>query len=141
MRCVAPFRFSLIWISPFYHPPSPTLPSQEKNTFSPHNYLTNLFKNKTANYNPPLTAPDFSILLSPDLAKLPPVYIVGCGKDPVRDDVLVFEQEIRKLGVKTKFDYYEGWPHLFWIVPGVEMGTKAVGNIVKGIQWLGENMG
>ncbi|PSS18483.1 hypothetical protein M430DRAFT_139760 [Amorphotheca resinae ATCC 22711] len=95
----------------------------------------------TANYNPPLTAPDFSILLSPDLAKLPPVYIVGCGKDPVRDDVLVFEQEIRKLGVKTKFDYYEGWPHLFWIVPGVEMGTKAVGNIVKGIQWLGENMG
>ncbi|KAB5576483.1 lipase/esteras-like protein [Coniochaeta sp. 2T2.1] len=89
-----------------------------------------------AAYDPPRDDPTYSVLLSPDLSSLSPTYLVATGKDPLRDDVLVFEKAARDAGVRTHLDFYEGFPHLFWIVPGLKKGEVAVGNIVKGVKWV-----
>lgn len=93
-----------------------------------------------ASYDPPLESPDFSVLLSTELGSLPPTYLVAFGKDPLRDDVLVLERELKKVNVKTKLDYYEGFPHLFWVVPGLRTGKIAVDNAIVGIQWVVGNI-
>lgn len=54
----------------------------------------------------------------------------------MRDDVLVFEKIAKEAGVSTKLDYYDGFPHLFWIVPGLKKGEAAVGNIIEGVKWV-----
>jgi versiconal hemiacetal acetate esterase len=74
--------------------------------------------------------------LSNKLSLLPPTYIVACGKDPLRDDALVFEKRLKAVNVKTKLDYYEGFPHMFWIIPGLARGEIAMKNIVAGTKWV-----
>jgi versiconal hemiacetal acetate esterase len=49
-----------------------------------------------------------------------PVYIVTCWKDPLRDDGTVLEVMFKEKGFKVKRDHYEGVPHYFWIVLGME---------------------
>jgi versiconal hemiacetal acetate esterase len=70
------------------------------------------------------------------LASLPPTYLVASGKDPLRDDTLVFERVAREAGVSTKLDYYEGFPHLFWIIPALKKSEEAVANIIEGVKWV-----
>ncbi len=76
------------------------------------------------------------VTLSKDLKSFPPTYISTCGKDPLRDDGKVLEVMLKKEGVKTKSDFYEGVPHYFWLFPGVERGEEFLGNVVKGAQWI-----
>jgi versiconal hemiacetal acetate esterase len=87
-------------------------------------------------YGAPADSTDVSVLNHANLAKLPPTYLVVTGKDPLRDDGIALEQELKAKGVKVKSDHYDGFPHLFWIVPGLETGTTAVNNIVGGINWV-----
>lgn len=43
---------------------------------------------------------------------LPPTYLQVCGMDPLRDEALVFERELRtEHNTKTKLDVYPGLPH------------------------------
>jgi len=65
------------------------------------------------------------ITLSKDLGKFPPTCISTCGTDPLRDDGRVLEKMLKKEGLKTKSDRYEGLPH----IPG---GEKFLANVVKG---------
>jgi versiconal hemiacetal acetate esterase len=79
------------------------------------------------------------ITLSKDLGKFPPTYIATCGKDPLRDDGRVLEAMLKKEGVKTKSDLYEGLPHYFWMMPGIQGGEQFLANVVKGAQWVLSN--
>jgi versiconal hemiacetal acetate esterase len=78
------------------------------------------------------------ITLSKDLGKFPPTYIATCGKDPLRDDGRVLEAMLKE-GVKTKSDLYEGLPHYFWMMPGIQGGEQFLANVVKGAQWVLSN--
>ena len=48
--------------------------------------------------------PEFSPLLYPSHAALPPLYIQVCGWDPVRDECLLYEKVLHEAGVETKID-------------------------------------
>ena len=79
------------------------------------------------------------VTLSKDLSKFPPTYVCTCGKDPLRDDGRVLEEMLKKEGVKTKSDKYEGLPHYFWMMPGIPGGEAFLANVVKGAQWVLSN--
>jgi len=79
------------------------------------------------------------VTLSKNLKDFPPVYIATCGKDPLRDDGKVLEAMLKKEGVKTKSDFYDGFPHYFWLFPGIERGEEFLGNVAKGAQFVLSN--
>ncbi|KFY93140.1 hypothetical protein V500_03885, partial [Pseudogymnoascus sp. VKM F-4518 (FW-2643)] len=53
--------------------------------------------------------------LSKNLASFPPTYIATCEFDPLCGDGKVMELALKKAGVKVWSDYYDGYPHYFWI--------------------------
>jgi versiconal hemiacetal acetate esterase len=67
------------------------------------------------------------------------VYIATCGKDPLRDDGRALEAMLKKEGIKTKSDHYEGVPHNFWLFPGIERGEEFSLNVAKGAQFVLSN--
>jgi versiconal hemiacetal acetate esterase len=97
--------------------------------------MKSFFEAAGANYNDEKTF----VTLSKDLGKFPPTYIATCGKDPLRDDGRVLEQMLKKEGVKTRIDNYEGMPHYFWLMPGIKRGDEFLVNVVKGAQWVLSN--
>jgi len=85
--------------------------------------------------------PDTFVALAEDNHKnFPPTYFASCEFDPLRDDAKVMEAALKEAGVETKHDYYEGFPHYFWIFPSVPEGQKFVGNLLGGIEWLKSKM-
>ncbi|KAH9818136.1 alpha/beta hydrolase fold, partial [Teratosphaeria destructans] len=84
-------------------------------------------------------SPLFSPLLFPTgHAGLPPTYFQICGKDPLRDEALIFERILRQdESIKTKVDVYPGMPHGFWSVAlELKASKKFVDDSVKGWEWL-----
>ena len=82
-------------------------------------------------------------LLSPALWKtghsgLPPSVFQIAGQDPLRDEALIFERELREQeGTKTKVELYPGQPHGFWsVAPTMKASAKFVQDSVKSIGWL-----
>lgn len=69
---------------------------------------------------------------------LPPTYLQIAGLDPLRDEALIYERELReKNGIKTKVDVYPGVPHGFWSVfPNLKITQKFNQDSVTGIKWL-----
>ena len=56
----------------------------------------------------------FTILAEDNHKYFPPVYLVSCEYDPLRDDARAMELALKAAGVATRHDYYEGMPHFFW---------------------------
>ncbi|KAH7231593.1 Alpha/Beta hydrolase protein [Fusarium redolens] len=75
-------------------------------------------------------------LLSSRLADFPPVYLVACGADPLRDDNVAMEHELRANGVKVKLDKYEGLPHAFWMFSNLDATKMFLGNLLAGIKFI-----
>ncbi|PVH71374.1 alpha/beta-hydrolase [Cadophora sp. DSE1049] len=75
------------------------------------------------------------VSLSKNLAEFPPTYIATCGKDPLRDHGIVLKAMMKKVGVKTRSDFYPGVPHYFWLFPGIKGGEEFLANVVKGALW------
>ncbi|KAL5610292.1 hypothetical protein FOVSG1_004973 [Fusarium oxysporum f. sp. vasinfectum] len=75
-------------------------------------------------------------LLSPHINKFPSVYLVACGADPLRDDNVAMEHELRSKGVKVKLDMYQGLPHVFWMFPTLSATKTFIGNLLAGIKFI-----
>lgn len=100
---------------------------------------TDLFMN---NYCPEVERrkdPLLSVALWKDALKgMPPSIFQVCGQDPLRDDSLIVEREMReKHGIKTKVEVYPGLPHGFHsVVPTLKASQKFVNDTVEGVRWL-----
>ncbi|KAH7226935.1 Alpha/Beta hydrolase protein [Fusarium oxysporum] len=75
-------------------------------------------------------------LLSSHLAKFPRTYLVACGADPLRDDNVAMEHELRSKGVNVKLDVYEGLPHVFWMFPTLSATKTFIQNLLAGIKFI-----
>ncbi|KAB5583160.1 Alpha/Beta hydrolase protein [Coniochaeta sp. 2T2.1] len=71
-------------------------------------------------------------------AGLPPIYFQICGWDPLRDEGLCFERELREEhGTRTKLQVYPGLPHGFWsFSPQLGKTKQWVEDTLGGVQWL-----
>lgn len=50
--------------------------------------------------------PNFSPILFPSHSNLPPMVIMICGMDPLRDQDFLYERMLREAGVKTRTYVY-----------------------------------
>lgn len=67
----------------------------------------------------------------------PRLYSQVCGRDPGRDEVYIFEDILKGLGVETKTDLYVGLPHCFWIgLRSLPEGKRWERDTVDGVGWL-----
>jgi versiconal hemiacetal acetate esterase len=84
----------------------------------------------------PPADPLFSVLLHPDLAQLPPTYLVACGKDPTHDEILMSRDEMASRGCRVGLREYSGYPHFFFIVPMLKASGEYLDDIVAKIREL-----
>lgn len=77
----------------------------------------------------------YTLLATDNHKNFPPVYFTSCQFDPLRDDAYVMEAALKEAGVPTKHDHYEGFPHYFWIFPGIPEAQGYIGNLLGGIGW------
>jgi len=60
-----------------------------------------------------------SPLRAPDLARLPPAYLVTCGFDPLRDEGRAYAERLSAAGVPVTYECFEGMVHGFVTMGGV----------------------
>jgi acetyl esterase/lipase len=71
-------------------------------------------------------------------ANLPPTFFQICGADMLRDEVLIYERELRRVhGIKTKVEIYQGLPHVFWYdFPDHSRSKSFARDAADGLGWL-----
>jgi len=88
-------------------------------------------------YNAPPFHVEFSPLLAPSHANLPPAYIQVTGSDPLRDDGLAYAYVLSECGIPVKTEVYKGFPHGFNIrYPELEASKRWKRDMDEGIRWL-----
>lgn len=90
-------------------------------------------------YNGEPLSPLHNVICNPGGHRdLPPHYIQVAGLDPVRDNAIVYERELREeYGIRTRIHVYGGQPHGFWMfAPELSASVKYREDLVDGIEWL-----
>jgi versiconal hemiacetal acetate esterase len=76
------------------------------------------------------------VLLHPDLAGLPPTYLVACDKDPMYNETLMLRDEMAARGCRVELREYKGYPHFFFIVPILKASQVYLDDVVAKIREL-----
>ncbi|KAL1940434.1 hypothetical protein VTO73DRAFT_9006 [Trametes versicolor] len=85
----------------------------------------------------PAADPEVSPLLYPAFEGLPPALVHVCGRDPLRDDGLLYAEKLKKAGVRTKLNVYAGAPHGFHLMfPQTKIAKKFEAEMKAGVRWL-----
>ncbi|GJF00505.1 alpha/beta hydrolase [Phanerochaete sordida] len=83
------------------------------------------------------TYPEVSPFLRERLESLPPTYVQVCGKDPNRDEGIVYAERLREAGVPTRIEIYPGAIHGFHLqFPDTALAQKFEKDAREGIRWL-----
>ncbi|KXS97680.1 hypothetical protein AC579_8069 [Pseudocercospora musae] len=81
--------------------------------------------------------PMYSPLLHENIGNLPPAFFQIAGLDPLRDEGLLYEDELRKKGVPTRLNVYDGFGHMFWSNwPTLRQSQDFVSDTLAGMKWL-----
>ncbi|EIM80570.1 Alpha/beta hydrolase fold-3 [Stereum hirsutum FP-91666 SS1] len=81
--------------------------------------------------------PNFSPILFTSHSNLPPMVIMICGLDALRDEEFLYERVLREAGVKTKTYMYPGLPHCFYMfMRHISMSQQFMNEYVEGVKWL-----
>lgn len=72
------------------------------------------------------------------LADFPTSFFQICGRDPLRDEGLIFEKALRtEHGIKTQVKVYPGLPHGFHsLMPTLPESRQYVDDSLAGLKWL-----
>ncbi|KZT28928.1 hypothetical protein NEOLEDRAFT_683179 [Neolentinus lepideus HHB14362 ss-1] len=93
----------------------------------------------TVNYKPDGSSTLFN-LYAPGATRagLPPTFLQICELDPLRDEAVVFERELREeLNIPTKKLVYPNQPHGFWaFFPHLEESKTFRMDTLEGVKWL-----
>ncbi|PWY94622.1 alpha/beta hydrolase fold-3 domain protein [Aspergillus sclerotioniger CBS 115572] len=80
--------------------------------------------------------PTVSPLLSTELDRTPPSFLLICGHDPLRDEALAYADELERCRVPLRVAVYPGMPHAFWIFPELSTTKAATQDLIDGVRWL-----
>ncbi|KAJ7650750.1 Alpha/Beta hydrolase protein [Roridomyces roridus] len=73
----------------------------------------------------------------PSHAHLPPTFIQVCGLDPAKDEGFLYEQLLRRDGVRTKIIAYPGLPHAFrYGFPQLASNSSWEDDLRLGLSWI-----
>lgn len=70
---------------------------------------------------------------------VPRMYQQICGRDPARDEALIFDDILRQKdsGVEAKMNFYAGMPHCFWIaLRHLPESDRRERETIEGFGWL-----
>ncbi|KZS88460.1 hypothetical protein SISNIDRAFT_459681 [Sistotremastrum niveocremeum HHB9708] len=83
-----------------------------------------------------------SPLCAPSHESLPPAFIQVGGRDPLRDEAIVYGEVLAKNGIAVQTRVYPGTPHAFTLInPNTEVSRKCRKDTLSGLIWLLEGAG
>jgi acetyl esterase len=66
--------------------------------------------------------------LRANLEGFPPTCILAASIDPLFDDGVQFADALRAAGAEVVLHRYDGMPHVFMLFPGIDAGTRSLGD-------------